>query len=65
MNKEQLETNMAALKLLQSATNDKVRSYEQQIADLTAVQSQVAYSKSAKQILDDFALSNYYIPTEG
>ena len=34
MNKEQLETNMAALKLLQSETNDKVRSYEQQIAEL-------------------------------
>ena len=34
MNKEQLETNMAALKLLQSETNDKVRDYQQQIADL-------------------------------
>ena len=34
MNKEQLETNMAALKLLQSETNDKVRSYQQQIAEL-------------------------------
>ena len=34
MNKEQLETNMAALKLLQSETNDKVRSYQNQIAEL-------------------------------
>ena len=34
MNKEQLETNMAALKLLQSETNDKARDYQQQIADL-------------------------------
>tara|TARA_R100000808_G_C2079425_1_gene103859 strand:+ start:158 stop:541 length:384 start_codon:yes stop_codon:yes gene_type:complete len=34
MNKEQLETNMAALKLLQSETNDKVKGYEQQVADL-------------------------------
>ena len=34
MTKEQLETNMAALKLLQSETNDKVRSYQQQVADL-------------------------------
>ena len=34
MNKEQLETNMAALKLLQSETNDKVRDYQQQVADL-------------------------------
>ena len=34
MNKEQLETNMAALKLLQSETNDKVREYQNQIAEL-------------------------------
>ena len=34
MNKEQLETNMAALKLLQSETNEKVKSYQQQVADL-------------------------------
>ena len=34
MNKEQLETNMAALKLLQSETNDKVRAYQNQIAEL-------------------------------
>ena len=34
MNKEQLETNMAALKLLQIETNDKVRDYQQQVADL-------------------------------
>jgi len=34
MNKEQLEKNMAALKLLQSETNDKARSYQQQIAEL-------------------------------
>ena len=34
MNKEQLETNMAALKLLQSETNDKVRDYQNQIAKL-------------------------------
>ena len=34
MDKEQLETNMAALKLLQSETNDKVRDYQNQIADL-------------------------------
>tara|TARA_R100000995_G_scaffold1891_1_gene1317 strand:+ start:104 stop:517 length:414 start_codon:yes stop_codon:yes gene_type:complete len=34
MNKEQLETNMAALKLLQSETNDKARSYQNQIAEL-------------------------------
>ena len=34
MNKEQLETNMAALKLLQSETNDKVRDYQNQIAEL-------------------------------
>jgi hypothetical protein len=34
MNKEQLETNMAALKLLQSETNDKVRDYQQQVSDL-------------------------------
>ena len=34
MNKEQLETNMAALKLLQSETNDKVRDYQIQIAEL-------------------------------
>ena len=34
MNKEQLETNMAALKLLQSETNDKVREYQNQKAEL-------------------------------
>jgi hypothetical protein len=34
MTKEQLETNMAALKLLQSETNEKVKSYQQQVADL-------------------------------
>ena len=34
MTKEQLETNMAALKLLQSETNDKVREYQNQIAEL-------------------------------
>ena len=34
MNKEQLETNMAALKLLQSETNDKARDYQNQIAEL-------------------------------
>ena len=34
MNKEQLETNMAALKLLQSETNDKARDYQNQIAKL-------------------------------
>ena len=34
MTKEQLETNMAALKLLQSETNDKVRDYQNQIAEL-------------------------------
>ena len=34
MTKEQLETNMTALKLLQSETNDKVREYQNQIAEL-------------------------------
>ena len=34
MTKEKLETNMAALKLLQSETNDKVRDYQNQIAEL-------------------------------
>ena len=34
MTKEQLETNMAALKLLQSETNDKARDYQNQIAEL-------------------------------
>ena len=34
MTKEQLETNMAALKLLQSETDDKVREYQNQIAEL-------------------------------
>ena len=34
MTKEQLETNIAALKLLQSETNDKVREYQNQIAEL-------------------------------
>ena len=31
---KELENKMAALKLLQSETNDKVRDYQQQIADL-------------------------------
>jgi len=34
MTKEQLETNMTALKLLQSETNDKVRDYQNQIVEL-------------------------------
>ena len=34
MTKVELETNLAALKLLQSETNDKVRDYENQISDL-------------------------------
>ena len=34
MTKTELETNLAALQLLQSETNDKVRDYQNQIADL-------------------------------
>ena len=34
MNKEQLQVKFQALQLLQSETNDKARSYENQIADL-------------------------------
>ena len=34
MIKTELETNLAALQLLQSETNEKVRDYEKQIADL-------------------------------
>tara|TARA_B110000046_G_scaffold76580_1_gene84754 strand:- start:4 stop:408 length:405 start_codon:yes stop_codon:yes gene_type:complete len=33
MNKEQLETNLAALKLLQNETNDKLESFKQQVQD--------------------------------
>ena len=33
MTKEQLETNLAALKLLQSETNDKLESFKQQVQD--------------------------------
>ena len=33
MEKEQLETNLAALKLLQSETNDKLESFKQQVKD--------------------------------
>jgi len=33
MTKEQLETNLAALKLLQSETNDKLESFKQQVKD--------------------------------
>jgi len=33
MNKEQLETNLAALKLLQNETNDKLESFKQQVKD--------------------------------
>ena len=33
MSKEQLETNLAALKLLQSETNDKLESFKQQVKD--------------------------------
>ena len=34
MTKTELETNLAALQLLQSETNEKVRDYQNQIADL-------------------------------
>ena len=34
MNKEELQVKLEALQLLQSETNDKVRGYESQIADL-------------------------------
>ena len=34
MNKDELQVKLEALQLLQSETNDKVRSYENQIADL-------------------------------
>ena len=33
MTKEQLETNLSALKLLQSETNDKLESFKQQVED--------------------------------
>jgi tRNA G18 (ribose-2'-O)-methylase SpoU len=33
MTKEQLETNLSALKLLQSETNDKLESFKQQVQD--------------------------------
>ena len=33
MTKEQLETNLAALKLLQGETNDKLESFKQQVQD--------------------------------
>ena len=33
MTKEQLETNLAALKLLQNETNDKLESFKQQVQD--------------------------------
>ena len=33
MTKEQLETNLAALKLLQGETNDKLESFKQQVKD--------------------------------
>tara|TARA_R100001443_G_scaffold437_1_gene1609 strand:- start:8 stop:400 length:393 start_codon:yes stop_codon:yes gene_type:complete len=33
MDKEQLETNLAALKLLQNETNDKLESFKQQVKD--------------------------------
>ena len=65
MNKEQLETNMAALKLLQSETNDKVRSYQQQIAELEKKIEDVNKPELTPAQLDDIqcavesALENY------
>ena len=65
MDKEQLETNMAALKLLQSETNDKVRSYQQQIAELEKQIEDVNKPELTPAQLDDIqcavesALENY------
>ena len=65
MNKEQLETNMAALKLLQSETNDKVRSYQQQIAELEKNIEDVNKPELTPAQLDDIqcavesAIENY------
>ena len=65
MDKEQLETNMAALKLLQSETNDKVRSYQQQIAELEKKIEDVNKPELTPAQLDDIqcavesALENY------
>jgi heme-binding NEAT domain protein len=65
MNKEQLETNMAALKLLQSETNDKVRDYQNQIAELEKQIEDINKPELTPKQLDDIqeavekALENY------
>ena len=65
MNKEQLETNMAALKLLQSETNDKARDYQNQIAKLEKQIEDINKPELTPAQLDDIqcavesALENY------
>ena len=65
MNKEQLETNMAALKLLQSETNDKARSYQNQIAELEKQIEDINKPELTPKQLDDIqeavekAIENY------
>ena len=65
MNKEQLETNMAALKLLQSETNDKVREYQNQIAELEKQIEDINKPELTPMQLDDIqeavekAVENY------
>ena len=65
MNKEQLETNMAALKLLQSETNDKARDYQNQIAELEKQIEDINKPELTPKQLDDIheavekAVENY------
>ena len=65
MNKEQLEGNLAALKLLESETNDKLESFKQQVKDTEKQLEDVNKPELTPKQLDDIqeaiekAIENY------
>ena len=65
MGKEQLETNLAALKLLQSETNDKLESFKQQVKDTEKQLEDINKPELTPAQLDDIqcavesAIENY------
>ena len=65
MDKEQLETNLAALKLLQNETNDKLESFKQQVKDTEKKLEDINKPELTPAQLDDIqcavesAIENY------
>ena len=53
MTKEQLETSLAALKLLQSETNDKLESFKQQVKDTEKKLEDVSKPEITPMMMDN------------